>query len=125
MDVKYIPSDWEKTRQGIGNLIGLGAWGKGMIDSLKDISENLEDAQSAIAKYDVDGAISFSHTGHKGVYQGIYNDFKVLYDFAGKVGDIVDRTIDEPFYQDIDAFATAMRDLSITDVKTKNRIGAK
>uniref|UniRef100_UPI0003637246 polymorphic toxin type 15 domain-containing protein n=1 Tax=Heyndrickxia acidiproducens TaxID=1121084 RepID=UPI0003637246 len=26
---------------------------------------------------------------------------------------------------DIDAFATAMRDLSITDVKTKNRIGAK
>ncbi|MGG3386216.1 hypothetical protein ABER65_16910, partial [Heyndrickxia faecalis] len=125
MDVKYIPSDWEKTRQGIGNLIGLGAWGKGMIDNLKDISENLEDAQSAIAKYDVDGAISFSHTGHKGVYQGIYKDFKVLYDFAGKVGDIVDRTIDEPFYQDIDAFATAMRDLSITDVKTKNRIGAK
>ncbi|WP_193352499.1 phosphoserine aminotransferase [Heyndrickxia coagulans] len=96
-----------------------------MIDNLKDISENLEDAQSAIAKYDVDGAISFSHTGHKGVYQGIYKDFKVLYDFAGKVGDIVDRTIDEPFYQDIDAFATAMRDLSITDVKTKNRIGAK
>jgi hypothetical protein len=125
MDVKYIPSDWENTRSGIGNLIGLGAVGKGMIGSLKDISENLEDAQSAIAKYDVDGAISFSHTGHKGVYQGIYKDFKVLHDFAGKVGDIVDRTIDEPFYKDIDAFATAMRDLSITDVKTKNRIGAK
>ncbi|MEL3959257.1 pre-toxin TG domain-containing protein [Caldifermentibacillus hisashii] len=125
MDVKYIPSDWENVKKGIGNLIGLGAWGKGMIDSLKDISDNLEDAQANITKYDVDGAISFSHTGHKGVYQGLYEDFKVLHDFAGKVGDIVDRTIDEPFYKDIDAFVSAMEGLSIAGIKTKNRIGAK
>jgi hypothetical protein len=28
MDVKYIPSDWKKVRDGIGDLIGLGRWGK-------------------------------------------------------------------------------------------------
>ena len=54
MDVKYIPSDWEKMKDGIGDLIGLGRWGKGMIDELKDLSDILEDAESDIAKYDVD-----------------------------------------------------------------------
>lgn len=58
MDVKYIPVDWEKMKSGIGNLIGLGRYGKGMIDDLKDISSNLEDAESAIAKYDSDGVIA-------------------------------------------------------------------
>ncbi|WP_339195280.1 hypothetical protein NSU02_08330 [Aeribacillus sp. FSL W8-0870] len=32
VDVKYIPSEWEKTKKGIGDLICLGVWGKGMID---------------------------------------------------------------------------------------------
>jgi hypothetical protein len=40
MDVKYVPADWEKMKTGIGNLIGLGVYGKGMIDDLKDISAN-------------------------------------------------------------------------------------
>ncbi|TVZ81249.1 hypothetical protein FB379_11748 [Aeribacillus composti] len=30
---RYIPSEWEKTKKGIGDLIGLGVWGKGMIDN--------------------------------------------------------------------------------------------
>jgi len=125
MDVKYIPSEWERTKKGIGDLIGLGAWGKGMIDNLKDISDLLEDAQSDIAKYDSDGVISFTHTDRKSQYQQLYEDYLVLHRFSGRVGDIVDRTIDEPFYQDIDAFVEAMRDLSISEIKTKNRIGAK
>ncbi|REJ26719.1 MAG: hypothetical protein C6W54_00560 [Bacillaceae bacterium] len=32
VNVKYIPSEWEKTKKGIGDLVGLGVWGKGMID---------------------------------------------------------------------------------------------
>ena len=47
-----------------------------------------------------------------------------LHSFAGKVGDIVDRTIDKPFYEDMDAFVAAMRDLSISNYTTTNRIGA-
>ncbi|WP_198318515.1 phosphoserine aminotransferase [Aeribacillus pallidus] len=125
VNVNYIPSEWERTKKGIGNLIGVGVWGKGMIDNLKDISDLLEDAQSDIAKYDSDGVISFTHTDRKSQYQSLYEDFLVMHRFSGRIGDIVDRTIDEPFYQDIDAFVEAMRDLSISEIKTKNRIGAK
>ena len=123
MDVKYIPVDWEKMKSGIGNLIGLGRYGKGMIDDLKDISSNLEDAESAIAKYDSDGVISFKHTDKKNTYQNLFEDFKVLHRFTGKVGEIVDRTIDQPFYDDIDAFVAEVQELSISNYKTKNRIG--
>ncbi|MCM3603315.1 DNA/RNA non-specific endonuclease [Robertmurraya korlensis] len=124
MDVKYIPSEWQRMKDGIGDLIGLGRWGKGMIDELKDLSDNLEDAESDIAKYDSDGVISFRHTSLKGKYQALYEDFQVLHRFSGKVGDIVDRTIDQPFYEDMDAFVVAMQEASISNYTTKNRIGA-
>ncbi len=124
MDVKYIPADWDRMKDGLGDLIGLGRWGKGMIDGLKNITENLEDAESDIAKYDRDGVISFSHIDREGKYQSLFEDFKVLHDFSGKVGDIVDRTIDEPFYEDLDKFVTSMRDATISNYTTKNRIDA-
>ncbi len=124
MDVKYIPAHWKKMKDGLGDLIGLGRWGKGMIDDLKDITENLEDAESDIAKYDWDGVISFSHIDREGKYQSLFEDFKVLHDFSGKVGDIVDRTIDDPFHEDIDKFVTTMRDATISNYTTKNRIDA-
>ena len=124
MDVKYIPSDWEKMKDGIGDLIGLGRWGKGMIDELKDLSDILEDAESDIAKYDVDGAIAFQNTSQKSKYQGLFEDFDILHNFSGKVGDIVDRTIDQPFYEDMDVFVQSMRDVSISNYTTTNRIGA-
>lgn len=123
MDVKYSPSDWEKMRNGIGDLIGKGRLGKGMIDVLKDVSDNLEEAEASIAKYDSDGVITFHHANQKSKYQDLDEDFEVLYRFTGKVGGIVDRTIDQPFYDDMDAFVEAMRDLSIKNYTTKNRLG--
>ncbi|KZN95628.1 hypothetical protein AZI98_13045 [Aeribacillus pallidus] len=102
MDVKYIPSEWEKTKKGIGDLVGLGVWGKGMIDKLKDLNDLLEDVQADIAKYDTDGVISFTHTDRKKQYQQLYEDYLVLHRFSSRVGEIVDRTIDDPFYQEID-----------------------
>ncbi|MBL5768945.1 HNH endonuclease [Bacillus sporothermodurans] len=95
-----------------------------MIDELKAITDNLEDAESDIASLDSDGVISFHHTSQKDKFQQLYEDFEVLHRFTGKVGDIVDRTIDQPFYEDIDAFVEAMRDLSISNYTTKNRVGA-
>ena len=124
MDVKYIPSDWEKMRAGIGDLIGDWAWGDGVFDPLKDICENLEDAKSEIADNDHDGVISFHYTSQKNKYDKLYEDFDLLHSFTGKVGDIVDRTIDQPFYEDMDAFVEAMRDLTISNYTTRNRIGA-
>ncbi len=125
VDVKYIPSEWEKTKKGIGDLVGLGVWGKGMIDKLKDLNDLLEDVQADIAKYDTDGVISFTHTDRKKQYQQLYEDYLVLHRFSSRVGEIVDRTIDDPFYQEIDAFVEAMHNLSISKIKTKNHIGAK
>ena len=125
VDVKYIPSEWEKTKKGIGDLVGLGVWGKGMIDKLKDLNDLLEDVQADIAKYDTDGVISFTHTDRKKQYQQLYEDYLVLHRFSSRVGEIVDRTIDDLFYQEIDAFVEAMHNLSISKIKTKNHIGAK
>lgn len=124
MDVKYRSSQWEKTRDSLRNLIGLGAWGKGMIDTMKDITDNLDEASEKVAKYDSDGVVSFSYTSDKNKYQRLYEDFKVLEDYSGSVGDIVEDKIDQPFYEDIDAFVQKVRDSSISNYTTKNHIGA-
>ena len=124
MDVKYIPADWEKMRSGIKGLIGYGVYGKGMFEELKKLNEVLEDAEDDIAKYDADRAISFSHNSQKSTYQSMFEKFEVLYQFTGKVDNIVDRTIDQPFYEDMDAFVAAMEEATISKYETTNRIGA-
>ncbi|WP_255248234.1 TNT domain-containing protein [Terribacillus saccharophilus] len=123
MDVKYRSSQWEKTRDSLRNLIGLGAWGKGMIDTMKDITDNLDEASEKVAKYDSDGVVSFSYTSDKDKYQRLFEDFKVLEDYSGSVGDIVEDKIDQPFYEDIDEFVQKVRDSSISNYTTKNHIG--
>jgi predicted ribonuclease toxin of YeeF-YezG toxin-antitoxin module len=124
LDVKYRSSQWEKTRDSLRNLIGLGAWGKGMIDTMKDITDNLDEASEKVAKYDSDGVVSFSYTSDKDKYQRLFEDFKVLEDYSGSVGDIVEDKIDQPFYEDIDEFVQKVRDSSISNYTTKNHIGA-
>ncbi|WP_255248179.1 DNA/RNA non-specific endonuclease [Terribacillus saccharophilus] len=124
MDVKYRSSQWDKTKDSLRNLIGLGVWGKGMIDTMKDITDNLDEASEKVAKYDSDGVVSFSYTSDKDKYQRLFEDFKVLEDFSGSVGDIVEDTIDQPFYEDIDAFVQKVRDSSISNYTTSNHIGA-
>ncbi|EUJ16943.1 hypothetical protein MAQA_14379, partial [Listeria aquatica FSL S10-1188] len=123
-DVHYIEADFEKAEKSIGSLIGKGVWGKGAIDSLKDVSKNLEEVEKDIARWDADGAISFSHTNNKSKYQSLFEDFEVLYDFAGEAGNLVEDKIDQPFYEALDEFVEGMRDLDASKFTTKNRIGA-
>ncbi|MEN2666753.1 hypothetical protein [Listeria aquatica] len=47
-DVHYQEDDFEKAEKSIGNLIGKGVWGKGAIDSLKDVSKNLEEVEKIL-----------------------------------------------------------------------------
>lgn len=54
----------------------------------------------------------------KSKYQDVYEDYEVLNDFSEKVGELIDTEIDQPFYEDIDAFAEAMRDLTIDKYET-------
>ncbi|MBC1648737.1 hypothetical protein HCJ13_00865 [Listeria booriae] len=123
MDVKYSNNSWDKSKNALKTLIGLG-WGKGVTDYLKDINRNFEDAQNDIRKDDRDGVISFSFTDRESKYQQLFEKIEVLHDYASDAGSMVERVIDEPFYKDIDKFAEKMRDLSIEDYETKNTIGA-
>ncbi|MBC2321862.1 DNA/RNA non-specific endonuclease [Listeria booriae] len=123
MDVKYSNNSWDKSKNALKTLIGLG-WGKGVTDYLKDINRNFEDAQNDIRKDDRDGVISFSFTDRESKYQQLFEKIEVLHDYASDAGSMVERVIDEPFYKDIDKFAEKMRDLSIDDYETKNTIGA-
>ncbi|WP_185400444.1 pre-toxin TG domain-containing protein [Listeria booriae] len=123
MDVKYSNNSWDKSKNALKTLIGLG-WGKGVTDYLKDINRNFEDAQNDIRKDDRDGVISFSFTDRESKYQQLFEKIEVLHDYASDAGNMVERVIDEPFYKDIDKFAEKMRDLSIEDYETKNTIGA-
>nr|WP_246369419.1 hypothetical protein [Listeria rustica] len=108
----------------MGTLIGLGVWGKGVIDQLKKVNANFEDIQQDIRKDDSDGVISFSFTDMENKYQQMFEKIEVLHDYAGEAGSMVERVIDEPFYKDIDAFVEKMEALSIDNYETKNTIGA-
>ncbi|WP_242694842.1 hypothetical protein [Pseudogracilibacillus auburnensis] len=123
MDVNYITSDWEKAKQSVGSLIGNG-WGRGMFDDLRKLTNNLEDVESLIRKYDSDGYISFHHTSQEKKYQQLFNDYQELHRFTKQVGGIVDDVIDQRFYEDMDAFVEAMRNLRIEEYTTENRIDA-
>jgi len=124
LDVNYRSKQWENTRESIRSFIELGAWGKGGIDTMKDVTKNLEKASDAVDKYDPDGVVSFSYTSDKDKYQRLYEDYLVLEKFSADVGTIVEDTIDQPFYEDIDEFVQTVRDASISNYTTKNHIGA-
>ena len=123
-DVKYRPDEWEKAQKALEELLDSGWFTSGIEDYIKDIHENMEEAGDDIRKLDSDGVISFSYEDTTGKFRKLLQDFGVLKDFTDKVGDTVDRVIDQPFYKEMDAFATAMRNLSIENYTTKNTIGA-
>ncbi|MFI8708218.1 pre-toxin TG domain-containing protein [Bacillus sp. NPDC077411] len=125
MDVKYIPEDWEKTKEGIGELVGSGWLSKGAIENLKKLDTIIEKATGSIMRNDEDKVVHLPYKSQKGKYQELQKDYEVLHNFSGKVGELIDTEIDQPFYEDMDAFAVAMRDLTIDKYETSNTIGAK
>ncbi|GAE29513.1 HNH endonuclease signature motif containing protein [Alkalihalobacillus hemicellulosilyticus] len=124
MDVKFKQADWEQMNSGLRDLIGLGRWGKGAIDDLKDLSKLMDKVESDLSKFDSDGVISLAHRNQESKYQDLFEDFKVLTEFSKDVGKVVNETIDEPFHKEIDSFVEKMRDASISHYTTDNRIGA-
>ncbi|MGE7875218.1 pre-toxin TG domain-containing protein [Bacillus paramycoides] len=85
----------------------------------------MKDTIDSIWDYDEDRVVRLPYKSKKGKYQGLKEDYNVLHDFSGKVGGLIDTEIDQPFYEDMDAFAEAMRDLTIDKYETSNTIGAK
>ena len=126
-DVKYRPDEWEKAKKALEELSESSGWinpQNKILECIEDIHKNMKEAGKDIRNLDSDGVISFNYEDTTGKFRELLEDFGVLQDFTGKVGDAVDRAIDQPFYKDMDAFATAMRNLSIENYTTKNIIGA-
>ncbi len=127
MDVKFHNDQWKKVESSIQGLTQSGYFqlGQGIFSSLEDISKNLENLQDKIARYDSDGVVSFSHTNHKSKYKALNEDYAVLQEYSKKVGNLIEEKIDQPFYEDMDEFVETMRDATISNYSTTNRIDAK
>lgn len=121
--VKTSTEGWDKMKSGLGNLIGSGVWGKGVIDDLKEINKHMENAEEKIQEKDTDGVISFSHTSKKSKYTDLFEKLEVLHSYSGKAHGLVEEHIDDPFYKAIDGYVEAMEQLSINDYSTDNTIG--
>ncbi|MFP7493399.1 DNA/RNA non-specific endonuclease [Terribacillus saccharophilus] len=124
MDVNYRNQQWENTRKTIRTFLELGQWGKGGVDTLKHVTRNLEDASNDVDRHDPDGVVSFSYQKDEDKYQRLYEDYLVLEEYTDKVGNLIEKNIDQPFYEDIDQFVQTIRDASISNHTTKNHIGA-
>ena len=50
-------------------------------------------------------------------------EFDMMPDFTKNAGDIVDDTIDQSFYEGVDAFVTAIKQATSSKYTTENRLG--
>ncbi|AWC28863.1 hypothetical protein CG478_004000 [Bacillus cytotoxicus] len=118
MDVHYRSKHWQQMKDGINEIT------KDAITNLRQADELLEDIQERIQDLDSDRCIDFYHRKQEKKINTLLEDYTTLQNYCDKAGQIVYEHIDEPFYKKMDEFAQTMRDISIRDFQTKNRIGA-
>ncbi|WP_369899694.1 hypothetical protein [Bacillus manliponensis] len=118
MNVRYKLEEWQDMKEGIDKIT------KEAIPKLKEMNRTLEDVEAKIRELDSDRSIHFSHTNQEKKLHDLLDDYTELGNYCTKVGEVVSRHFDKPFLEDMDAFAGKIRDLSIKNYKTDNRIGA-
>ncbi|MFY0225100.1 DNA/RNA non-specific endonuclease [Bacillus cytotoxicus] len=118
MDVHYRSKHWQQMKDGINEIT------KDAITNLRQADELLEDIQERIQDLDSDRCIDFYHRKQEKKINTLLEDYTTLQNYCDKAGQIVYEHIDEPFYKKMDEFAQKMRDISIRDFQTKNRMGA-
>lgn len=118
MDVRYKPEEWQDMKEGIDKIT------KEAIPKLKEMNRTLEDIEAKIRELDSDRSINFSHTNQEKKLHDLLDDYIELGNYCTKVGEVVSRHFDKPFLEDMDTFAGKIRDLSIKNYTTDNRIGA-
>ncbi|TGA99999.1 hypothetical protein E4665_03355 [Sporolactobacillus shoreae] len=117
-DVSYKQSSWEDMGEAISHV---STWG-GTLDQMRRADQAFQQIRDAVESLDEDHRISFSYKSLSGALDKLGNDYQKLYTFTGEVGDAVNRHIDHPFYTEIDAFVSAMAQLSISQFHTKNTL---
>ncbi|HDR7866278.1 TPA: hypothetical protein QCY12_004165, partial [Bacillus cytotoxicus] len=103
---------------------GINEITKDAITNLRQADELLEDIQERIQDLDSDRCIDFYHRKQEKKINTLLEDYTTLQNYCDKAGQIVYEHIDEPFYKKMDEFAQTMRDISIRDFQTENRVGA-
>jgi len=123
VDVKYVVTEWEAMTNGLSSLRGMNSQSTfgGAFKELKEVSKLLQQAKATIRELDCDNDITFVHEDYRNEYDTLLSKFDTLGSF--RAGGIVDETIDQPFFSDLDLFAGALHNAQIEKIGVPNLLG--
>ncbi|WP_223811610.1 HNH/ENDO VII family nuclease [Bacillus wiedmannii] len=117
MDVQYRPKDWVEMKDGLDQIT------KDTFVKLFDANRLLADTQGKIQDLDEDRSINFHYKDQTEIIAKLREAYTTLGKFCDEAGQAVYDAIDKPFFVQMDQFAQKMRDVSIKNFETTNRIG--
>ncbi|MDM5186240.1 hypothetical protein QUF99_02045 [Bacillus sp. DX4.1] len=118
MDVSYKPKDWVDMKDGLNQIT------KDTFVKLDQANGLVKDVQERIHDLDSDGSIYFHHKDQTETIAKLHDAYTTLQKYCDEAGGVVYDHIDKPFVVTMDQFAQKMRDLSIKNFETTNRIGS-
>ncbi|WP_255298640.1 HNH endonuclease [Bacillus wiedmannii] len=117
MDVQYRPKDWVEMKDGLDQIT------KDTFVKLFDANRLLADTQGKIQDLDEDRSINFHYKDQTEIIAKLREAYTTLGKFCDEAGQAVYDAIDKPFFVQMDQFAQKMRDVSIKNFETTNRMG--
>ncbi|EUJ43859.1 hypothetical protein [Listeria fleischmannii] len=115
--IDYTYDEWRESAMAVQFEVG-GLGTIGAMGYIHAIHQTLHDIDRRIQEKDTDRAITFEFINPSTSEMHLIEDFQILQDFEpGYIG--LKEQVDEAFHQDMDQFVQGMRDLSISNFKTK------
>ncbi|MEI4803438.1 hypothetical protein WAZ07_19635 [Bacillus sp. FJAT-51639] len=118
MDVSYKVRAWQDMKDGMNKLT------KDTFVNLRQANNLVKDIQERIQDLDSDRSIYFHHKDQLETIGKLHNAYTDLDSYCDQAGQAVYEHIDKPFVETMDRFAQEMRDISIKNFETTNRIGS-
>ncbi|SFJ92485.1 MULTISPECIES: deaminase domain-containing protein [unclassified Bacillus (in: firmicutes)] len=118
MDVSYKVRAWQDMKDGMNRLT------KDTFVNLRQANNLVKDIQERIQDLDSDRSIYFHHKDQLETIGKLHNAYTDLDSYCDQAGQAVYEHIDKPFVETMDRFAQEMRDISIKNFETTNRIGS-
>lgn len=118
MDVHYKVRAWQDMKDGLNRLT------KDTFVNLSQANDLVKDIQERIQDLDSDGSIYFHYKDQLETIGKLHNAYTDLEIYCDQAGRVVNEHIDKPFFVTMDKFAQEIRDLSINNFETTNRIGS-
>ncbi|SER52703.1 hypothetical protein [Isobaculum melis] len=125
MNIQYDDNHWRQMEAALGMLLGsgYGSYGRPLIEEMIELSDIVDEAIRAVDTYDVDGVVHLTDHTDAALYEEFRDKYKWLAEFSSAVGNSLYHEVDRPFYENIDTYAVAMRDLDINQFTTENKYG--